>query len=60
MSGFGDYIAARREALKLTQKDLAPQIKKKLEANREDWIELATPPWPPSVFVRENQVFHAR
>ena len=28
MSGFGDYIAARRKALKLTQKDLAPQIKK--------------------------------
>jgi transcriptional regulator with XRE-family HTH domain len=28
MSGFGDYIAARRKALKLTQKDLASQIKK--------------------------------
>jgi transcriptional regulator with XRE-family HTH domain len=28
MPGFGDYIAARRKALNLTQKDLAPQIRK--------------------------------
>jgi transcriptional regulator with XRE-family HTH domain len=28
MSAFGDLIAARRKALKLTQKELAPQIKK--------------------------------
>jgi len=28
MSGFGDYIAARRKALKLTQKDVAARIKK--------------------------------
>jgi|ERR1700677_1260762 transcriptional regulator with XRE-family HTH domain len=28
MPGFGDYIAARRKALKLTQKDVAARIKK--------------------------------
>jgi len=28
MSGFGDYIAARRKALKLTQKEVAARIKK--------------------------------
>jgi transcriptional regulator with XRE-family HTH domain len=28
MAGFGDYITARRKALKLTQKDLAPRIRK--------------------------------
>jgi transcriptional regulator with XRE-family HTH domain len=28
MSGFGDYIAARRKAMKLTQKEVAARIKK--------------------------------
>lgn len=28
MSGFGDYIAARRKALKLTQKEVAARVKK--------------------------------
>jgi len=28
MASFGEYIAARRKALKLTQKDMAAQIKK--------------------------------